>query len=214
MVRSCERQGWSGGKLDHVWTSLVCIDDSAWFLKAWMCCSRSFFLVIFGAFSWRFYWSDFEAFLFGIWWAIYAWVHRGSFPFDSPPKSVSKGARLWGFRCSRITGILVGISSTHLDLASFGGPNIGYGVPMRCSYYPQSLAQICGAIQEIESWIWGSWPAGVVHLKRPSLTGLTGTVHRSDQCKALLVFSWVNVLVCSLLSHVAVVSSLGQFGGR
>jgi hypothetical protein len=57
MVRSCERVGWSGGKLDLVWTSLWCIDDSAWFLKAWMCCSRSFFLVIFGALSWRFFWK-------------------------------------------------------------------------------------------------------------------------------------------------------------
>jgi hypothetical protein len=43
-----------------------------------------------------------------------------------------------------------------LDLASFGGPNLGDEVPMRCSYYPQSLAQIRGAIQEIGSWIWGS----------------------------------------------------------
>jgi hypothetical protein len=35
-----------------------------------MCCSHSFFLVIFGAFSWRFSWSIFEAFLFGIWWGM------------------------------------------------------------------------------------------------------------------------------------------------
>jgi hypothetical protein len=27
---------------------------------------------------------------------------------------------------------------------------------MRCSYYPQSLVQVCGAIREIEVWIWGS----------------------------------------------------------
>jgi hypothetical protein len=175
MVRSCQREGWSGGKLDLVWTSLFCIDDSAWFLKAWMCCSRSFFLLIVGAFSWQFSLSDFETFLFGICWGIYAWTLRASFPFDSPPKSVSKGARFWGFRCSRVRGVLGGISSIPLDLESFGGPNPGYGVPMRCSNYPQSLAQICGAIREIKSWIWGSWPAGVVHPELPRSD-------RSDWC--------------------------------
>jgi hypothetical protein len=78
------------------------------------------------------------------------------FPFDSPPKSVSKGAQFWGFLFSRVRGVLGGISSIPLDLTSFGGANFGYGVPMRCSYYPQSLAQICGAIREIGSLIWGS----------------------------------------------------------
>jgi hypothetical protein len=32
----------------------VCIDDSAWFLKAYLCSSRFSFLVILGAFSWNF----------------------------------------------------------------------------------------------------------------------------------------------------------------
>jgi hypothetical protein len=66
---------------------------------------------------------------------------------------------------------------------------------MRCSYYPQSLVQIRGAIREIGSWIWGSWPAVAVHPELPSLTGLigvcvtVGVVHpelprldRSDRC--------------------------------
>jgi hypothetical protein len=39
---------------------------------------------------------------------------------------------------------------------SFGGQKLGFGLPMKCSYYPQSLVQICGAIREIGSWIWGS----------------------------------------------------------
>jgi hypothetical protein len=182
MVRSCEREGWWGGKLDLVWTSLWYIDDSTWFLEAWMCCSRSFFLVIFGAFSWRFSWSDFESFLLGIWWGMYAWTLRGSFPFNSPTKSVSKWAWFWGFLCSRVRDILGGISSIPLDLASFGGPHLGYGVPMRCSYYPQSLAQIRGAIREIGSWIWGSWPVGAVHPESSGHTGPTGASHRSDRC--------------------------------
>jgi hypothetical protein len=171
-------------------------------------------LVIFGAFSWRFFWSHFEAFLFVIWWGVYAWALRGSFPFDSPPKSVSKGARFWGFRSSRVRGILGGISSIPLDLASFGGPNLGYEVPMRCSYYPQSLAEIRGVIRKIGSWIWGGWPAGVVHPELPRRD-------RSDWC------SWpvwpVQGIVgfasgeCSSEFPVVsccYVSSLGQFGAR
>jgi hypothetical protein len=174
MVRSCEREWWSGGKLDLVWTSLWCIDDSAWFLKTWMSCSRSFFLVSFGALSWRFSWSDFGTILLGICWGMYSWTLHGSFPFDSPPKSVSRGARFWGFRCSRVRGALHGIYLIPLNLASTGGQNLGYGLPMRCSYYPQSLAQIRRAIREIGSWIWGSWPAGAVHPESPGHTGLTG----------------------------------------
>jgi hypothetical protein len=69
---------------------------------------------------------------------------------------VSKGARFWGFLSSRVRGVLGGISLIPLILASFGGPNLGYGVPMRCSYYPQSLVQNREAIREIGSWIWGS----------------------------------------------------------
>jgi hypothetical protein len=55
----------------------------------------------------------------------------GSFPFDCPPKSVSKGARFWGFRGSRVRGVFCGISLIPHDLASFCGPNLGYGVSMR-----------------------------------------------------------------------------------
>jgi hypothetical protein len=43
-----------------------------------------------------------------------------------------------------------------LDLTSFGGIKLGYGLLMRCSYYSQSLVQVRGAIWEIEVWIWGS----------------------------------------------------------
>jgi hypothetical protein len=78
-----------------------------------MCLSRLSFLVIFGAFSWWFSWSDFEAFLFGIWWGIYASTLRGSFPFDSPLKSVSKGARFSGFLGSRVRGVLGGFLSIY-----------------------------------------------------------------------------------------------------
>jgi hypothetical protein len=79
---------------------------------------------------------------------------RGSLGCDSPPKSVSQGARFWGFLCSRVRGVLGGISSIPLVWTSFGGINLGYGLLMRCSYYPQSLVQVRGAIQEIKAWIW------------------------------------------------------------
>jgi hypothetical protein len=111
-----------GRKLDLVWTFMVCIDDSAWFLKAYLSSSRLSFLVFFGAFSYWFSQSDFEAFLFGICWGIYAWTLCGSFPFDSPPKYVRKGARFWGFSCSSVSSVLGGNPSISLDSTSFGGP--------------------------------------------------------------------------------------------
>jgi hypothetical protein len=106
---------------------------------------------------------------------------------------VSEGARFWGFRCSRVRGVLGEISSIPLDLANFGGQNLGYGVPMRCSYYPQSLAQIRGAIREIGSWIWGSLLTGVVHPESSGHTGLTRASHRSDWYSLRLSFARVNV---------------------
>jgi hypothetical protein len=44
------------------------------------------------------------------------------FPFDSPPKSVSKRAQIWGLRCPRLSGVLGGNLSIPLDSTSFGGP--------------------------------------------------------------------------------------------
>jgi hypothetical protein len=94
---------------------------------------------------------------------------RGSLGCDSPPKSVSKGARFWGFPRSRVRGVLGRISSIPPFWTTFGGIKLGYGLLMRCSYYPG------GAIREIEVWIWGSRPAGIVHPELPRL-------HRSDRC--------------------------------
>jgi hypothetical protein len=81
---------------------------------------------------------------------------RGSIGCDSPPKSVSKGARFWGFPSSRVRGVLGRISLIPPFWTSFGGIKLDYGLFMRCSYYPQSLIQVRGAIREIEVWIWGS----------------------------------------------------------
>jgi hypothetical protein len=97
------------------------------------------------------------------------------FPLISLPNPWAKGLDFGVFGDSRVRGVLGGIFSIPLDLESFGGQKLGYGLPMRCSYYPQSLAQIRGAIWEIGSWIWGCWPAGAVHPEKPR-------PHRSDQC--------------------------------
>jgi hypothetical protein len=61
---------------------------------------------------------------------------RGSLGYDSPPKSVSKGARFWGFSSSRVRGVLGGISSISPFWTSFGGIRLGYRLLMRCSFYP------------------------------------------------------------------------------
>jgi hypothetical protein len=59
---------------------------------------------------------------------------------------MSKASRFLGFLLSRVRGVLGGISSIPLDLASFSGPNLGYGMSMRCSDYPQSL---CKSVERI-----------------------------------------------------------------
>jgi hypothetical protein len=83
-------------------------------------------------------------------------ILRGSLGCDSLPKSMSKGARFWGFLSSSVRGVLGGTSSIPPFWTSFDGIKLGYGLLMRCSYYPQSLVQVRGAIQEIEVWMWGS----------------------------------------------------------
>jgi hypothetical protein len=85
---------------------------------------------------------------------------------------------------------------------------------MRCSYCPQSLVQACGAIREIKAWIWSVDPRVLFIPRSPGHTGLTGASHRSDRCNPCWVFAQVNVWVCSLLSCVAAVSSLGWSGAR
>jgi hypothetical protein len=173
MVTFCERVGWLGDKLDLVWTSLVCIDDSAWFLKALLCCSRLFLVVIFGALFWWFFWC-----LSGpCFWRFDGGNSCEPFvvllPLIPLPNPWVKVSILW-FSVFRVRWVLGGISSIPLDLASFDGQNRGYGLLMKCSYYPQSLVEVCGAIREIEVWIWRSWPAGAVHPELPGYTGLTG----------------------------------------
>jgi hypothetical protein len=48
----------------------------------------------------------------------------------------------------------------------------------------------------------------------PGYTGMTGAIDRFDRCEPWWVLARVNVWVCSLLSCLGAVSSLGQFVGR
>jgi hypothetical protein len=57
----------------------------------------------------------------------------GSLGCDSPPKSVSKGARFWVFPSSSVRGVLGGISSIPPFWTSFGRIKLSYGLLMRCS---------------------------------------------------------------------------------
>jgi hypothetical protein len=54
---------------------------------------------------------------------------RGSLGSDSPPKSVSKGARFWGFPSSRVCGALGGI----LRFLFFGRVLVGSNLAMDSS---------------------------------------------------------------------------------
>jgi hypothetical protein len=122
-----------------------------------------------------------------------------------------RGSNL-GFVLSRVRGVLDGISSIPLVLASFGGPNLGYGVPMRRSYYPKSLVRIRGANQDIGSWIWRSWSKDCCSSRAAQawpvwlvlLIGLNGASPLWDLHR-------VNVLVSSVLSCVAAGMFLAGF---
>jgi hypothetical protein len=74
-------------------------------------------------------------------------------------------------------------------LASFGGQYLGYGLLMRCFYYPQSLAQVHGAIQGSRFGFWGVDPRVLFIPSCPGLTGLTGVRDRSDRCRPLVGFA-------------------------
>jgi hypothetical protein len=56
-----------------------------------------------------------------------------------PLKIREQRSSILGFLVSRVRGALGGISSIPHILASFSEQNLGYGVSMRCSYYPQCL---------------------------------------------------------------------------
>jgi hypothetical protein len=181
MVRSCERVGWSGGKLDLVWTSLVCIDDSAWFLKTWLCLSRFPFLVIFGAFSWDFHGGFLEAFLCGIWCGSHTWGPCASFLGDIAPPNPWKVLRFGGFRWSSSSWGLVERFVIPHDWERFGAIHLRERLSTRWPRRPQSFAAIRWLDREIGWCKVESWPAVAVFPVCLGETGLTGLGNRSDR---------------------------------
>jgi hypothetical protein len=103
----------------------------------------------------------------------------------------------------------VGISSIPLDLTRFGGHKLGYGVLMRCSYYPQSLVQIRGAIREIGVGF-GGVDSRVLFIS--SCPGLTGLCDRSDRYMPLVGFASGELLDSCVFGSWCDWSVLGPFG--
>jgi hypothetical protein len=132
---------------------------------------------------------------------------RGSLGYDPPPKSVSKGARFWGFPSSRVRGVLGGISSIPHFWTSFGGIKLGYGLLMSCSYYPKVLFKSVERFGRSRFRFGGVDPRLLFMPSCPGYTGLTGALDRSDRCNPWWVF-------CSgeRLGEFAVVLCWGCFG--
>jgi hypothetical protein len=55
------------------------------------------------------------------------------FSLSSPSQICGKRCSIWGFFRFRESGVISGNPSIPLDLASFGGPNHRYAMPMRYS---------------------------------------------------------------------------------
>jgi hypothetical protein len=188
-----------------------------WFGVVPQCLDGLFPFVLFGDFRspiWWISWSVFGTFLLGIWWGMYVWTLRGSFPCDSPPKSVRKGARIWGFRCSRLEEFLVGFLRFPLIWQVLVDINFAmdsaWGVPT----IPKVLRKSVERFGRSGVGFGGVDPRVLFILTSSGHIGLTGASRRSDRCKPLFGFARVNIWVSSLLSRVVVVSSLGHFGAR
>jgi hypothetical protein len=118
-LRSWERDGCMGGKLDLVRTFLVCIDDSAWFLKVVCCFSRpslwwfsELFIVIFLAEFWGWFLGDFVG--------CHVWGPCASLAGDFAPKSSLNRTRFGGFSSFSSSCPIETKSSVPLDCERFG----------------------------------------------------------------------------------------------
>jgi hypothetical protein len=159
-----------------------------------MCCSRSFFLVIFGALSWRFCWSDFGTFLLGIWWGMYAWTLRGFFPLIPLPNPWAKGLDFGVFGVLGLEEFLVGFHRFLLIWQVLVDNILAMDYPWGVPTIPKVLRR------SVERFGRSGVGFGGVDPRVP-LTGLTGA-------DPSWVFARVNVWVSSLLSLVAAVSNL------
>jgi hypothetical protein len=117
-----------------------------------------------------------------------------------------------GCRCSRVRGVLGGISSIPPDLGSFGGQNRGYGLLMRCPYYPQGLVQVRGAIRGSRFGFEGVDPWVLFISSCPGYIGLTGALDRSGRCESHVGFASGELLDSCVFGSWCCWSVLGLFG--
>jgi hypothetical protein len=87
-----------------------------------------------------------------------------------------------GFQCSRVRGVLCGISSIPLDLARLGGKNHDYGKSV------ERFGRSRFGFGEVDPWV-------LFILSCPGYTGLTGALDWSDWCVSLVGFALGEPLV-------------------
>jgi hypothetical protein len=213
MVRSCEREGWFGGKLDLVWTSLWCIDDSVWFLKAWLCCSCSFFLVIFEAFSWWFSWSDFEAFLFAIRWGMLHEPFVVLFPLIPLTNMWAKGLNFGVFDVLGLVEFLEGFLWFLLIEQVLMDHNLVIECPWGVPTIPKVLFGSVERIGRSRVGFGGVDPRVLSTPSCPVYTGLTGALDRSNRCEPFVGFASSELLNSCVFGLCCCWSVLGNFGG-
>jgi hypothetical protein len=74
-----------------------------------------------------------------------------------------------------------------------GGHKLGYGLPKRCSYYPQSLAKSMERFGR-SGFGFGGVDSLVLFIPRSQgHTGLTGASHQSERCNPCWVIARVNI---------------------
>jgi hypothetical protein len=98
-----------------------------------------------------------------------------------------------------------------LDLASFGGHKLGYGLPMRCSYYPKVLQKSVEQFGRSRFGFGGVDPRVLFIPSCPGLTGLTCVHDRSDRCRPLVGFASGELLDVANMASYAICSEF-DFG--
>jgi hypothetical protein len=201
-----------GRKLDLVKTFMVCIYDSVWFLKACLSSSRFPFLVIFGAFSWRFSQSIFEVFLFG----IFGWYMHEPFmvlfPLIPLPKSWEKGLN---FGVIVVLGFAVFLAEI-LRFLSIQQVLVDHNLAMECPWgVPTTPKVLCESVEWIgKSGVsFGGVDQWVLFIPScPGVTGLTGARDRSDQSEPFVGLASAELLDPCVFGLCCCWSVLGRFG--
>jgi hypothetical protein len=212
MVRSCERVGWSGGKLDLVWTSLWCIDDSTWFLKAWMCCSCSFFLVIFGAFLGNFLGEISRSFHWGYFGGCMHEPFMVLFPLILLPNPWEKGLDFGVFVGLGFVVFLAKILWFLLIQRVLVDHNLAMECPWGVLTIPKVLFGSMERIRRSGVGFGGVDPRVLFIPSCPGYTSLTGALDWCDRCEPFVGFASGELLNPCVFRLCYCWSVLGLFG--